>query len=170
MIYNKDSLLEKLKEWGIDYTLYEHPAFFSVGDSENWEKNNGKIEGMDCKTLFLKEKKTNNLYLIPMNAHKKADLKQLRKNIEVKEWSFAKEEDLVKYLGVTPGSVTPFGLINDFEKEINLILDKDIINTDKVIFHPLINTASLTVKTKDFIKFIEKLRYDYKVVDIKDKS
>ena len=83
------------------------------------------------------------------------DLKKLKKQLNIGNISFAKNEFLKSLLGVKPGAVTPFGLINDVKNEVNYYLDKNIIHYKQVNFHPLVNTSTVTLETKDFLKFMK---------------
>ncbi|MEW9097143.1 MAG: prolyl-tRNA synthetase associated domain-containing protein [Clostridiaceae bacterium] len=141
-----------LAELNIPYTRYEHEAVFTI---EEADKLNIDIKGEHCKNLFIRNRKGNIHYLLVIQEWKKVDLKKLADQIESTSLSFASEERLNKYLGLTPGSVTPFGLINDEEKEVQVLLDKDIANLGNISFHPNVNTATITISYKDFDKFLQ---------------
>ena len=146
----KLDLLNKFDSECINYKLYDHEPLFSVKESEN---KRGEISGMHTKNLFLKNKK-NYFCLFSCEESCVVDLKKLSKGIFAGNLSFAKEEYLIKYLGVNPGSVSPFGLLNDKENKVNFFLEEKLFKSNKINFHPLINTATITIKTCDFIKFI----------------
>ena len=95
-----------------------------------------------------------------MNIH------HIEKQLHQGKLSFASEKRLMKYLGVMPGSVTPFGLINDTEHHVHLFLDKQLQNAERVSFHPCINTASLIVKREDFERFLQYMTNPYEWIDL----
>ena len=149
---NKLDLLTMLSKRGIKYDVYEHPSLHTVEESK---KLRGKIEGIHTKNLFLKNKK-NNFFLLSCQVSAIIDLKQLKKVLNLGNISFARNLYLKKILGVKPGSVTPFGLINDQNNEIKFFLDKKILYHKKVNFHPLVNTSTVSLDTKDFLLFMKK--------------
>ena len=146
----KKGLIKKLEAAKILYILHEHKPLFTVNDSE---KMRGEIQGVHTKNLFLKNKK-NEYFLFSCSEHQSINLKKLGKSLVSGNLSFAKKNDLKKYLYVFPGSVTPFGLLNDIENKVNFFLDKNLTQNDKINFHPLINTSTITIKAQDFINFL----------------
>ena len=139
-----------LKKQNYNFQLHEHQPLFTVEDSKNLR---GKIEGCHSKNLFLKNKK-NIFFLISCDENSNINLKKLSKSLNLGNISFAKEEHLLKYLGIKPGSVSPFALINDKENFINFYLEDKLYNCKFVNFHPLLNTATITMRTNLFIKFM----------------
>ncbi|HSW96335.1 MAG TPA: prolyl-tRNA synthetase associated domain-containing protein [Candidatus Saccharimonadales bacterium] len=142
------SVLEKI---GIPYEEYEHPPVFTVEETEKYERGNGT----PSKNLFLRNKKGNKHYLVVLEANKRIDLKNLEVLLQEKGLSFASSERMMQYLGLTPGSVSPLGLINDINQEVSVIVDKDLLKSEKQGFHPNVNTATLVIKTDDFKKFLD---------------
>ena len=149
---NKSDLLTTLSKNNIQYDVYEHPSLYTVEESK---KLRGKIEGIHTKNLFLKNKK-NNFFLFSCQESTIVDLKQLKKALNLGNISFARDLYLKNILGVKPGSVTPFGLINDQNNEIKFFLDKKILYHKKVNFHPLVNTSTVSLDIKDFLLFMKK--------------
>lgn len=138
-------ILGVLKELNIEYELQEHKAVYTVEDLQDIFM---EMEGIGCKTLFLKDAKKNLfLYTLP-------------EKINSKRLSFANENDLQEYLGLTPGSVTPLGIINDNEQKVTVVLDKELKN-NKVLIHPNRNTATISIKYDDLIKFIKHCGNEY---------
>ena len=136
---------------GISYTSHEHPAVFTAdAAAEHW----AGLDGTAVKNLFLRNKKGDRHYLVILGIEKQADLKQLVKVIGDDRLSFGSPERLMARLGLTPGSVSPFGLINDAAKSVTVIIDADLKNSERLIFHPNINTASVTISFADFEKFL----------------
>ena len=146
----KSDLLDILREKNIDFQVHEHKPLYTVEDSE---KLRGKIDGSHTKNLFLKNKK-NEFFLFTCNERAKIDLKQFSRSINAKNLSFANENYLEKYLGIKPGSVSPYALLNDKENNVSFYLDENLEKSEKINFHPLINDTTITMKTSDFINFI----------------
>ena len=135
----------------IPFESYEHPPVFN---SEDVEKYWRIIPATPVKNLFLRNKKGNREYLVILGVDKRADLRQLVKIIGDDRFSFGSPERLMQTLGVTPGSVSPFGLLHEGSKHVLVIIDKDLRNAERLIFHPNDNTASVTVSFADFEKFL----------------
>ena len=149
---NKMDLLTMLSRHNIKYDVYEHPSLNTVEESK---KLRGKIKGIHTKNLFLKNKK-NKFFLFSCQESTIVDLKQLKKALNLGNISFARDLYLKNILGVRPGSVTPFGLINDQNNEIKFFLERKILYHNKVNFHPLVNTSTVSLDIKDFLLFLKK--------------
>jgi Ala-tRNA(Pro) deacylase len=148
---NEERVYEVLEKLGIAYVKHEHPAVYTVDQAEQyWED----IEGTHCKNIFLRNKKGKRHYLVILLASKKADLNALEKQLGEDKLSFASPERLMRYLGLEPGSVSPFGLINDRKKEVQVIIDRDLRRAEIVNFHPNINTSTVGIDFIDFEKFL----------------
>ena len=146
----QSDLLNLLDKSGINYKIHNHAPLFTVEDSERLR---GVIEGSHSKNLFLKNKK-NQFFLFSCSENASVDLKLFSKVIAAKNLSFANEKYLDQYLGIKPGSVSPFALLNDEENQVVFYLDEKLFKSETISFHPLINTSTITMKTKDFINFI----------------
>jgi len=144
-------VLEVLDGLGIEYTRREHPPVFTV---EQAEKHWTDIDGAHCKNLFLRNKKGNRHYLVILLSRKQADLHGLNEKLNEDRLSFGSPDRLKKYLGLEPGSVSPFGLINDVQKEVIVIVDQDLRQEARVNFHPNVNTSTVGIRTADFEKFL----------------
>ena len=143
-------LIKLLDVKGYDYDLHEHKALFTVEDSN---KLRGEIAGLHSKNLFLKNKK-NKFYLFSCEEFSKINLKTFSKSLDIGNVSFAKKEYLLELLGINPGSVTPFALLNNTENNIDLYLEDKMHESEYINFHPLTNKATVTIKSKDFIEFM----------------
>jgi Ala-tRNA(Pro) deacylase len=141
-----------LDDLQISYEKYDHPAVFTVAEAALYDRG---IDAGKSKNLFLRNVKGDTHYLVVMQADKRLDLQRLATLLNESKLSFASEERLVKYLGLTPGSVSPFGLINNADKSVNVIVDNDLLTYEKLAYHPNINTATLTIATEDLKKFLE---------------
>ena len=147
---NERELLNMLNKGNYIYDLHKHEPLFTVGHSIS---KRGKIEGAHSKNLFLKNKQ-NKFFLFSCLETTKIELKKLSKNLNLGNISFAKEEYLKKHLGVLPGSVTPFGLLNDNDQKVEFYLDKAFLAEKSVNFHPLVNTSTVNLAVGDFISFL----------------
>lgn len=112
------------------------------------------IDATHCKNLFLRNQKGTRHYLVILVATKKADLRAVADQIGDGKLSFASPERMMTYLGVTPGSVSPFGLINDRDHVVRVALDRDFKTSERLAFHPNINTRTITLSTADFMRFL----------------
>lgn len=148
---------------GIGYERYEHPPVFTSEDaSKHWDP----IPGTQCKNLFLRNKKGDRHYLVILEISKRADLKDLVKVVADDRLSFGSPDRLLAKLGLTPGSVSPFGLINDAEGSVRVIIDRDLRDKDRLIFHPNINTASVIVSWADLEKFLATRANPVRIVNL----
>ncbi len=141
-----------LDEIGVDYLKREHPAVFTCEEADQYYKD---VEGGHSKNLFLRNKKGDTHYLVIIESSKKVDLKDLKEKLGESKLSFASEERLMRFLGLEKGSVSPFGLINDTEHEVVVVMDKDLLKYDKLHYHPNVNTATLEVSLDGFRRFLE---------------
>jgi Ala-tRNA(Pro) deacylase len=136
---------------GISYERHEHPAVFTAADaSQFWDP----IPGVQCKNLFLRNKKGDRHYLVVVEIGKRVDLKDLVRTVADDRLSFGSAERLMAELGLTPGSVSPFGLINDADGSVRVLIDQDLKGAERLIFHPNINTASVVVSWRDLERFL----------------
>jgi Ala-tRNA(Pro) deacylase len=142
---------EVLEKLGIPFVRHEHPPVFTV---EEAEKHWTGIEGAHCKNLFLRNKKGNRHYLVVIESAKQADLRKLNAVLGEDRLSFASAERLRKHLGLDPGAVSPFGLINDASREVTVVIDQDLRRASRVNFHPNVNTATVGIGFADFERFL----------------
>ena len=151
MTASSEDLFARLDELGIAYQTHEHPPVFTVEESR---EHCGHLPGCHSKNLFVKDKK-GVIWLIVARDDAPIRLGQLEKQIGAKRLSFGKPELLMEVLGVVPGAVTPFGLINDTENRVNVILDEKMMAADLVNYHPLSNGKTTALAPGDLIRFIE---------------
>jgi Ala-tRNA(Pro) deacylase len=141
----------RLDELGIVYRRFEHPPVPTVEAArEHWSG----IDATHCKNLFLRNQKGDRHYLVILVYSKKADLRSLADQIGDGKLSFASPERLMTHLGLAPGSVSPFGLINDGGHTVRVVLDRDLQLAERLSFHPNVNTRTLVVSGSDFQKFL----------------
>lgn len=141
----------RLSELGIAFERHTHPPVATVEEAErHWIG----IEATHCKNLFLRNQKGDRHYLVILTHSKRADLRALANQIGDGKLSFASPERLMAQLGLTPGSVSPFGLLNDPDRRVRVVLDRDLQSATRVSFHPNINTATYVISTADFGRFL----------------
>jgi Ala-tRNA(Pro) deacylase len=157
-----DDLFRILDSLGIEHRTVTHPPFFTVEEGRPWHE---KIPGLHCKSLFIKDRK-GGIWLVAMPADKRADLGRLEKTLGAPRFSFAKPEVLREVLELAPGSVTPFGVINDRDRRVNVVLDQDMLDAEWVNFHPLHNAASTTLRSGDLMRFVRALGYEPVIVRV----
>ena len=158
-------LYELLKQLDIDFEYLEHPEAPTIEIAKQYWAGH---DAQHCKNLFFRNHKGNQHYLVILNCDSMMDIHDIEKRLHQGKLSFASEHRLEKYLGVKPGSVTPFGLINDTEHHVIVFLDSTLQNAERLSFHPCINTASLMVKRTDLLKFLDHCgnRYEWMEVTV----
>ena len=160
----KDDLIRILNDNGFEYLVEEHAPLFTVEDSKSLR---GQIEGAHSKNLFLKDAKAN-FFLISIEESASIDLKKTMQQIQSKKLSFAKPEYLQDILGIEPGSVSPFALLNDTKKQVEFYLDRSFLDSETVNFHPLINTATVNISPQNLIELIEKYHNPVNYIDLEN--
>ncbi len=158
----REELLARLKSLGIEATTRDHPPVYTVEEARALR---GEIPGGHCKNLFLKDDK-GNLWLIVCLEEAEIDLKAAPARIGSRRLSFGRAELLREVLGVEPGSVTPFGLINDTEKRVNVVLDAGMMAHEFLSYHPLENTATTTIRAADLVTFIRSCGHEPRIVAV----
>ncbi|MBC8240016.1 MAG: prolyl-tRNA synthetase associated domain-containing protein [Alphaproteobacteria bacterium] len=156
----REQLFDHLADLGIETTTVEHAPAFTVDDSKAFR---GELPGAHCKNLFLKDKK-GDIWLVVTLEDRAIDMKGLRHLIGSNHLSFGKPELLMEILGITPGSVTPFALINDRECRVNVVLDKEMMTYSVLNYHPLVNDATTAITPDDLMIFIRSCGHDPAVV------
>ena len=144
-------VLETLVKLGIAYGRHEHPPVATVEEAEKYW---GSIKGTHCKNLFLRNNRGNRHYLVIAAVDKAVDLKRLNAMLGEDRLSFASPERLKRWLGLEPGSVSPFGLINDATHGVEVVCDESLKSSAGLGFHPNVNTATLEIALADFEKFL----------------
>lgn len=147
----EQAVYDRLAELAIPYERHEHPPVPTVDAAERYWAG---IDATHCKNLFLRNQKGNRHYLVVLVYSKKADLRAVADQIGDGKLSFASPERLQKHLGLTPGSVSPFGLINDREHAVRVVLDRDLKTAARLSFHPNVNTRTLVIAGSDFQRFL----------------
>lgn len=156
MPFTQEQILAHLTATNLAYTLYEHPPVFTV---EEAQQHCAHIPGVHCKNLFLKDKK-DKLWLVTVPDERVVDLKTLPEKMNSARLSFGKPDLLMDVLGVSPGSVTPLSLINDTQRRVTPVLDAWMMRQQNLNYHPLINTATVTMTPAALLSFMRGQGYD----------
>lgn len=147
---SREDLFTKLAALGIETTTHDHPPVFTV---EEARAHCAHLPGGHCKSLFLKDKK-GRLYLLVALDARPIELNAMAKRLGAGRLSFGRPELLMAVLGVTPGSVTPFALINDIERKVTVALDAGMMQEPLLNYHPLTNRATTAIRPDDLRRFI----------------
>lgn len=162
MDHKAETVYSYLSDLGIHYVKHDHPPVFTVEEAnQHWHS----ITGMHCKNLFMRDKKGRQHFLVVVESSKHVNIKALNEQVG-ERLSFASPERLLTHLDLEPGSVSPFGLINNAENGVIVLLDRDIEDAEEVNFHPNVNTATLTLKTDAFLKFLSQVGNTWQYVQI----
>ena len=154
------TLLEQLK---IEFEYIEHPEAPTIEIARQyWDGH----DAVHCKNLFFRNHKGNRHYLVILDCNSDMDIHSIEKILKQGKLSFASEQRMDKYLGVKPGSVTPFGLMNDPDRHVTLFLDKNLQKAERVSFHPCVNTASLIISRSDLMRFLDYTGNQYEWIEL----
>ena len=156
-----EPLFALLDQLGVEHSTLEHPAVFHVGEGDEIKAG---LPGGHTKNLFLKDAK-GRLWLVSALQDTRIDLKALPAVIGSAKLSFGKPELMAGTLGVTPGSVTAFALMNDAQRRVTFVLDKALLAKEPLNFHPMINTATTAVSAEGFLRFLGALGVEPILVD-----
>jgi Ala-tRNA(Pro) deacylase len=165
-ITNPDMLYARFRALDLAFTVHEHPPVFTV---EEAQVHRGVMPGAHCKNLFLKDKK-GVLWLVVCLEDRRIDMKALSGLLGSARLSFGRPELLAERLGVEPGSVTPFAVINDVAEEageaVRVLLDAEMMQAELVNYHPLINTATVAMTPGDLLRFLEACDHAPSIIDL----
>jgi Ala-tRNA(Pro) deacylase len=157
------ALLEAfLDRHGIAWRVAEHPPVCTVEEAET---HTGHLPGGHCKNLFLKDRK-GDLWLVVALARRPVDVNRLARALGAPRFSFGRPELLAEVLGVEPGAVTPFALINDGLRRVQPVLDQGMLELAELNYHPLTNAATTTIAATDLLRFLEILGYRPIILDL----
>ena len=156
-----EDLFARLGELGIETATHEHTPVFTVDESRDLR---GALDGAHCKNLFFKDKK-GALWLCVVEESRRVDIKALTAALGSARLSFASPDRVKEHLGVEPGAVTPFALINDREAAINVVLDAEIMAADVANFHPLVNDRTTAIRPADLERFIAACGHTPRILD-----
>jgi Ala-tRNA(Pro) deacylase len=156
---------ETLGELNIPFDYYEHPPVPTVEEASKYWTD---IDAAHCKNLFFRNHKGNKHYLVVLHYQKALNIRDLEQRLKQGKISFASPERMMRYLGLTPGSVSPLGLIHDSEKHVHVFLDSKLKDFDLISFHPNLNTASLVIQFSDFVRYLRFTGNTYEFISLYD--
>lgn len=158
-------LYEILESLSISFEYHEHPPVATIEDAIiHWKSfNSGR-----CKNIFFRNHKGDGHYLVILEHLRQLNIKDLEHRLRQGKLTFASDQRLKKYLGVEPGSVSPFGLINDESHHVHLFIDEKLKDFERLSFHPNINTASIIISSSDFLKFLNHQGNSYEFIKLYD--
>lgn len=159
---NKKETHQFLNDHGVDYEITEHKAVFNMEELNAIEL---PYPDWDAKNLFVRDDKKKNYYLITVKGDKRVDLKEFRKKHGLRVLSFASADDLMRFMGLTPGSVTPLGLLNDTEHHIHFYLDSEFVG-NRIGIHPNDNSATVWLYADDLVKLLQENGSNVEIVEI----
>lgn len=163
MPLSADQLLARLQTLGIPVTMKEHPPLHTVAESQALR---GEIPGRHTKNLFLKDKK-DNFFLLTTGEDTEIDLKTIHHVIgAASRVSFGNAERMMDLLGISPGAVTPFGVVNDSANRVRAVLDAELMRHDIVNAHPLVNTATISIAPADLVRFMKATAHDPAILNL----
>ena len=154
---------DKLNALEIPFQLVEHEPALTTEQADNFIEG---IEGVRTKTMFLTDKKKRNFFLVIMDDKKRLDMKAFSELVEMKGVKRASENTLSEKMMLPPGVVSPFGLLNNADHDINVFIDREIITEERMSFHPNTNEKTIFLNTDDLIRYIEALDYTVNVIDL----
>ncbi len=155
-----EDLFHRLQSLGIDTHTVKHPPVFTVEEAKALR---GEIRGCHTKNLFLRNKK-GAMWLVVCLEDRAVDLKRLAESLESGRLSFGSADRLMKYLGVTPGAVTPFGIVNDNGGAVRVALDRGVLGGGPLNFHPLDNAMTTSIEAEDMLRFLEAERHPAELI------
>jgi len=162
----RQDLFDRLADLGIAVRTTEHEAVFTVAESEKLER---ELSGAHTKNLFLKDE-AGAVFLVIAKSSTRVDLKALSRTLGAKRFSFGKPDLLMEILGVSPGSVTAFAVINDNSRRVRVVLDSELMDYEAINCHPLENTATTTIARDDLLRFIRACGHEPKIAVVTSAS
>jgi len=169
----EEKVLAYLKEHGIPFSNYNHPEGKTIEEAKRWWKDDGS---MHCKNLFFRNHKGNRHYLVCFDCEHDLDIHDLEHRLKESlqsqglpscgKLSFASPERMMRYLGLEPGSVSPFGLINDENHEVYLFLDENIKNAPTLSFHPNDCRGTVVIRNEDFQRYLEAVGNEFEYIKL----
>ena len=159
----QEKILDYLTSLNIPYQVHRHPAVFTADDANQFWRT---LRGAHCKNIFVRNRGGDRHFLVTIPAFKQVDLQALRRILNVSKLSFGSHDRLMHYLGVTPGSVSPFGLLADTTHKVEYILDEELLSAEYVNFHPNENTITLELTPTDFLRFVESTGHTWQKIAV----
>ena len=163
MSSRQEQVFSFLQQQGIEYSFYTHPEAPTIEIARQYWHNDGSKH---CKNLFFRNHKGNRHYLVVFDSDQSLAIHDLEHRLHQGKLSFASEQRMERYLGLKPGSVSPFGLINDTENHVHLFLDKNLLNYPSLSFHPNDNRATVVISQQMFEKYLTAVGNSYEYIEL----
>lgn len=158
-----EKVLQYLNEKGIEHTWYTHEEAPTIEIARTQWRNDGSKH---CKNLFFRNHKGNRHYLVVLDCEQELDIHDLEKRLHQGKLSFASPQRMERYLGLQPGSVSPFGLINDYDNHVHLFLDANLKNHQSLSFHPNDNHATVVISQSEFMRYLTEVGNSYEYIEM----
>lgn len=158
-----EKVLAYLQEKGITHTWYSHDEAPTIEIARTQWRNDGSKH---CKNLFFRNHKGNRHYLVILDCEQALDIHDLEHRLHQGKLSFASPQRMEKYLGLTPGSVSPFGLINDTENHVHLFIDSNLQQQESLSFHPNDNHATVVITQQEFMRYLKEVGNSYEFIEL----
>ena len=159
----EETVLTYLREHDIPFTNYNHPEGKTIEEARRWWKDDGSVH---CKNLFFRNHKGNRHYLVAFDCEQNLAIHDLERRLRQGKLSFASEQRMERWLGLRPGSVSPFGLINDPEHHVHLFLDRNLERFPAYSFHPNDNRATVVVSRSEFLRYLAAVGNTYEFIEL----
>ena len=153
----------KLQELGITFDVVEHPPVFTTEQADSYIEG---MEGVRTKSMFLTNRKKTQYYLLIMDDQKSLDMDLFKELVSANRIRMASANSLFEKMELPPGTVSPFGLLNNPERDIQVYFDKEIVDEERMSFHPNTNDKTIFLATQDLFKFLTHLGYDYQILEL----
>ena len=153
----------KLDELGIEFDVVEHLPALTTEQADSYIEG---LKGVRTKTMFLTNKKKTQYYLLIMDDQKLLDMDDFKEQVGANRIRMASLDSLAEKMNLPAGTVSPFGLLNNEEKDILVYFDKDIISEDAMTFHPNTNEKTIFIKTQDLFRFLESIDFNYEILSL----
>ncbi|WP_138159629.1 prolyl-tRNA synthetase associated domain-containing protein [Peptoniphilus catoniae] len=154
---------DKLKALGIRVQIMEHEPALTTEQADKFIEG---IEGVRTKTMFLTNRKKRNFYLVIMDDKKRLDMDSFKEIVGEKQIKMASEESLMEKMKLPAGVVSPFGLLNNYDKDIKVYFDREIMDEERMSFHPNTNEKTIFINTEDLMTFLKSIGYEANVVEL----
>jgi len=161
----QEAVIKYLNDLNISFELYKHPPVPTVEEAQPYWK---EIDSVHCKNLFFRNHKGNRHYLVILDHRRQLNIRDLEQRLKQGKISFASPERMERYLGLTAGSVSAFGIINDQENQVHLFIDEALQSAERISFHPNENNATLVITFASFLRFLESSGNSYEFIELYD--
>ena len=156
-------VVDRLNELGIPFQIVEHEPVLTTEQADRFIEG---IEGVRTKTMFLSNKKKRNFYLVIIDDAKRLDMDVFKEIVEENRIKMASAETLNDKMMLLPGTVSPFGLLNNRDKDIQVYFDQEIVSEERMCFHPNTNEKTIFVNTEDLFTFLKAIGYEPNVIKL----